>query len=140
MKKTFSAFIAALLITALLGGSMYLMGQNSLGVSTAKAESVQAAQQVSSDMIAQYEQIVMQYQARETQYRDLIAQSSAQITTANQQIELANQQLQQYQSLLQQLQSSGLITIASDGTVTINQTSSSAFAQPPQGHHGSGNH
>ena len=139
MKKTISAFIAALLITVLLGGGMLLMGQNALGVSTAKAEAAQTTQ-VSADTIAQYEQIVAQYQARESQYQDLIAQASTQITTANQQIELANQQLQQYQSLLQQLQSSGLITISSDGTVTINQTSTSAFMQPPQGHHGEGSH
>ena len=140
MKKTIPAFIAALLITALLGGSMLLMGQNAVGVSTAKAEAVQTTQ-TSADTVAQYEQVIAQYQAREAQYQDLVSQASIQITTANQQIELANQQLQQYQSLLQQLQSSGLITIASDGTVTINQTnSSSAFMQPPQGHHGEGNH
>lgn len=138
MKKTIPAFFAALLITALLGGGMYLMGQSALGASTAKAEAAQTTQ-VSADAVAQYEQIVAQYQAREAQYQDLINQLSAQITTANQQIELANQQIQQYQSLLQQLQSNGLITIASDGTVTVNQTS--AFAQPPAGgHHGEGNH
>lgn len=139
MKKTIPALIAAFLITAVLGGGMYLMGQNALGVSTVKAEAAQTTQ-VSADTIAQYEQIVVQYQVRETQYQNLITQASTQIETANQQIELANQQLQQYQSLLQQLQSSGLITIASDGTVTVNQTSSSAFMQPPQGHHGEGDH
>jgi len=137
MKKTILAFIAALFITLIIGGGMLLMGQNVLGASTAKAEAAQTTQ-VSADTIAQYEQIVAQYQAREAQYQDLINQSSAQITTANQQIELANQQLQQYQSLLQQLQSNGLITIASDGTVTVNQMS--AFAQPPVGHHGEGSH
>lgn len=79
--------------------------------------------------MAQYEQIVNQYQARETQYQ-------AQIDQATQQINTANQQIQQYQSLLQQLQSSGLITIASDGTVTVNQQSQPGFFPDPHGGHG----
>jgi len=136
MKKTIPAFIAALLITAILGGGMFLMGQDALGTSTAKAEAA-AIPQVSTEAVAQYEQIVAQYQTRETQYQGLIDQASQQITIANQQIELANQQIQQYQSLLQQLQNSGLITIANDGTVTVNQQS--GFLQSPTlGHHEGG--
>jgi len=132
MKKTFPAFIAALLITFMLGGGMLLMGREALGTSMAKAEAA-ATTQVTAESAAQYEEIVAQYQVRESQYQDLINQASQQITTANQQI-------QQYQSLLQQLQSSGLITIASDGTVTVNQQST--FMQPPTGefHHNEGNH
>ncbi len=138
MKKTISAFIAAMLITVLLGGGMFLMGQDALGTSTVKAA---AATQVSADTVAQYEQIVAQYQTRETQYQNLINQASQQINTANQQVELARQQVEEYQSLLQQLQDDGVITIASDGTVTVNQTNTSAFMQPPSGgHHGGGNH
>ncbi|MCB9112328.1 MAG: hypothetical protein H6634_13875 [Anaerolineales bacterium] len=140
MKKTIPAFIAALLITLVLGGGMFLMGQDALGTSTAKADAAASAQ-VSNVTAAQYEQVVSQYQAREAQYQEMIAQASRQITTANQQIDLANQQLQQYQTLIQQLQSSGLVTIASDGTVTINQSSQSAFMQPPaNGRHNEGNH
>ena len=37
MKKTFQAFLSALLITALLAGGMYMIGKDALGVSTAKA-------------------------------------------------------------------------------------------------------
>lgn len=139
MKKTIPALIAALLITALLGGSMVLMGQNALGTSSAKAEAAQATQ-VSAETVAQYEQVLAQYQQREVQYQALIEQASQQITTANQQIDLANQQIQQYQSLLQQLQSNGLITVANDGTVTINQISESPFGQPPEGEHHGGTH
>lgn len=142
MKKTIPAFIAALLITLVLGGGMFLMGQNALGTSTSQAaEAAAQTTQVSNETVAQYEQVVQQYQAREAQYQDLVSQASQQIATANQQIELANQQLQQYQSVMQQLQSSGLITIANDGTITINQSSQSMFMQPPSGgHHGEGNH
>ena|SRR5690242_20480685 len=120
MKKSTSAFIAALLITSLLAGVMFLIGQDALGASTVKAEAAAASSQVSADTVAQYEQIVQKYQERETQYQAQIAQATDQINTANQQI-------QQYQSLLQQLQSAGLITIANDGSMTINQTNQAGF-------------
>lgn len=120
MKKSTSAFIAAILITSLLAGAMFLIGQEALGTSTAKAEAAVTSTPVSAGTVAQYEQIVQQYQARETQYQTQIAQATDQINTANQQI-------QQYQSLLQQLQSAGLITIANDGSVTVNQTNQFGF-------------
>jgi len=138
MKKTIPAFLSALLITTLLGGGMFLIGKDALGVSTAKAEAAVTAVTASADTVAQYEQIVAQYQSRETQYQAQIAQAIEEINTANQQITSANQQIQQYQSLLQQLQSNGLITLASDGTVTINQTSQFGF--PPSGDHHDGGH
>ena len=141
MKKTIPAFIAALLITLVLGGGMFLIGQKALGTSTAQAAEAAQTTQVSAETVAQYEQVVQQYEAREAQYQDLVIQASQQIDISNQQIELANQQLQQYQSVMQQLQSSGLITVASDGTITVNQASQSAFMQPPFGdHHGEGGH
>jgi uncharacterized protein HemX len=128
MKKSISAFIAAVLVTGLLAGVMVLVGQDALGTSTAKAEA--AATTVPADMVAQYEQIVTQYQSREAQYQ-------TQIDQAAQQIDTANQQIQQYQSLLEQLQSSGLITIADDGSVTVNQQTQAGFF-PQGGHHGGG--
>jgi chromosome segregation ATPase len=128
MKKSISAFIAAVLVTGLLGGAMLLIGQDAFGTSTAKAEAAATSTTVSADTVAQYEQIVKQYQSREAQYRTQIAQATDQINTANQQI-------QQYQSLLEQLQNMGLITIASDGSVTINQASQTGFF-PQGGHHG----
>jgi len=131
MKKSISAFIAAVLVTALLAGVMVLVGQDALGTSTAKAEAAAAATNVPVDTVTQYEQIVAQYQSREAQYQ-------AQIDQASQQIDTANQQIQQYQSLLEQLQSSGLITIAGDGSVTINQQSQAGFF--PQGEHHGGGH
>ena len=77
MKKTIPAFIAALLITLVLGGGMFLMGQDALGTSTAKADAAASAQ-VSNVTAAQYEQVVSQYQAREAQYQEMIAQASRQ--------------------------------------------------------------
>jgi hypothetical protein len=43
MKKSISAFIAAVLVTGLLAGVMILVGQNALGTSTANAEAAAAA-------------------------------------------------------------------------------------------------
>jgi len=129
MKKSISAFIAAVLVTGLLAGVMFLVGQDAFSTSTAKAEAVAASTPVPADMVAQYQQIVDQYKAREAQYQ-------TQIDQAAQQIDTANQQIQQYQSLLGQLQSSGLITIASDGTVTINQSSQPGFFSDHHGGHG----
>lgn len=138
MKKTIPAFLSAVLITALLGGGMFLIGKDALGVSTAKAEAAATAANASADTVAQYEQIVAEYQSRETQYQSQIAQAIEEINSANQQIASANQQVQQYQSLLSQLQDNGLITLASDGAVTINQTSQFGF--PPAGDHHDGGH
>jgi peptidoglycan hydrolase CwlO-like protein len=120
MKKTIPALIAAVLVTVVLGTGMFLIGQNALGISTAKAAAT--TNTVSTGTVAQYEQLVAQYQTRETQYQAQIAQATNQINTANQQLTADSQQIQQYQSLLSQLQNNGLITVANDGTVTINQS------------------
>ena len=129
MKKTISAFLAAVLVTGLLAGVMFLIGRDAFGTSIVKAEAAAVSTTVPADTVAQYEQIVKQYQSREGQYQDQIAQ-------ATEQINMANQQIQQYQSLLEQLQSAGLITIDSDGNITVNQTSQPGFFSD---HHG-GNH
>jgi len=128
MKKSISALIAALLVTGLLTGVMVLVGRDAFGTSTARAEAAASAPTVPADTVAQYEQVVAQYQAREAQYQ-------AQLAQASQQIDTANQQIQQYQSLLEQLQSSGLITIDSNGSVTVNQQSQPGF-NPFGDHHG----
>ncbi len=140
MKNTLPAFMAALLITVIIGAGMLMMGQDALSTSTVQAAAAQSSSAISAETTAQFQQALAQYQTRETQYQAELTQAIENINTANQQIELANQQIQQYQSLLTQLQTSGLITIGSDGTVTVNQTANqSAFAQPPA-HHEGGNH
>lgn len=127
MKKSIPAFIAALLITAVLGAGMFLIGQDALGTSIAKAEAAATTGTVSADTVAQYEQVVAQYQTRESQYQAQLNQASQEINAANQQLEAASQQIQQYQDLLMQLQNSGLITISGDGTVTLNQFNQPGF-------------
>lgn len=120
MKKTISAFLAAVVVTTLLAGAMFLIGQDAFGTSTARAAAVSASAATSPEAVAQYEQVVSQYQQRETQYQAEIAQ-------ATEQINAANQQIHQYQSLLEQLQSMGLISITGDGSVMVNPMSQPGF-------------
>jgi len=128
MKKSISALVAAVLVTSLLGGVMFLIGRDAFGTSTAKAEAAAAATPVTADTVAQYEQIIKQYEARETQYQAQIAQATDQINTANQQI-------QQFQSVLQQLQNTGLITVGGDGNITVNQNNQPDFFPRHGGDH-----
>ena len=120
MEKSISALFAALLVTGLLAGGMFLIGRDAFGTSVARAEAVSASAAGSPAVVAQYEQVVQQYQQRETQYQAEIAQATQQINTANQQI-------QQYQSLLQQLQNIGVIAITNDGSVMVNPLSQPGF-------------
>ena len=119
MKKSVSALLAAILVTSLLAGVMFLIGTDAFGTSTAKAAAA-ASTVIPTTTVAQYEKIVKQYQAREAEYQ-------SQVALAADQINAANQQIQQYQSLLEQLQNAGLITIAGDGTVSVNQASPGGF-------------
>lgn len=138
-KKSTQATIAALLITVTLGGGMFMIGQNALGTSTAKAEAAATSVTASAGTLSQYEQLMAQYQARESQYQAELSQATDQINSANQQIAADNQQLQQYQTLIAQLENSGVISVANDGTVTINQSNPSGFF-PFQDNHGGDNH
>lgn len=136
MKKTLPAFLAALLITTMIGAGMFLVGQNALGASIVMAAPASSST-LSTDAQTQIEQALVQYQTREAQYQNELQQAIDQINTANQQLDQANQQIQQYQNLLSQLQASGLITISSDGIVTLNQpqTFNSQFGNHPEGRH-----
>jgi len=115
MKKTIPALAAAFLITAFLAACMLLIGQDVLSTSSAAA-----APAISASAASQIQQVLIQYQLRDAQYQGQINSAAAQITAANQQIQQANLQIQQYQSILTQLQERGLITIASDGTISIH--------------------
>jgi len=139
MKKTFPAFLAALLITTVMGVGMFLVGQDALGTSTALAAS-ETMSALPVDAQAQIEQALVQYQTREIQYQNELQQAIDQINAANQQLDQANQQIQQYQNLLAQLQESGLITIGSDGTVTANQPVYNQAFNPQPGNHPEGRH
>jgi peptidoglycan hydrolase CwlO-like protein len=127
MKKTIPAVLAALVITTLLAGGMFALGSGSFLTSASAAPVVTVNTQTAGDQASQVEQLqalVAEYQARETQYQSQIKEAADRINAANGQIDLANQQIQQYQTLLTDLQNSGLITLGTDGTVTINQQQS----------------
>jgi len=134
MKKTLPAFLAALIITAVLGAGMFVVGQDALGPSTAQA-AAETNTTLSSESRVQLEQVIVQYQTREAKYKTELNTAIERLDAAKQQLSQANQQIQEYQNLLTQLQGAGLITIASDGTVTTNQP---AFAQ--QGNRPERNH
>lgn len=137
MKKTFPAVVAALAITICLAGGMFALNGGSL-LGTASAAPV-ATQTVSDQVLnTDQSQLIAEFQAREAQYQAQITEAANQITAANQQIELANQQIQQYQALLTELQNNGLITLGSDGTVTINQQQD--FSLFGDHHHNEGDH
>jgi len=139
MKKTVPAFLAALLITVVIGAGMLLIGQDALGISTALAAS-KTTSALPADAQAQIEQALVQYQSREMQYQAELQQAIDQINATNQQLDQANQQIQQYQNLLAQLQENGLITVNSDGTVTANQPVYNQAFNPPFGNHPEGRH
>ena len=139
MKKTIPAIFAALVITAVIAGGMFAVGgQTLLGTASAASEATAVPVQVQStdaNVQALQDQLAV-YQAREAQYREQLNLAAQNITQANAQIELANQQIQKYQELLQNLQSSGLISIADDGTVSITQQSTfQPFGHQDGDHH-----
>lgn len=49
MKKSIPAFIAAVLVTGMLAGVMFLVGQDAFSTSTVKAEAAAAATPVQAD-------------------------------------------------------------------------------------------
>ncbi len=53
MKKSISAFIAAVVVTGLLMGVMFLIGRDAFCTSAAKAEAAAASTALPADMITQ---------------------------------------------------------------------------------------
>ena len=111
MSKNISALIAAVLVTALLAGGMYYMGNNALVTVDVIAASTQTA--------ADNQKVLDEYQKRDNACTSQIKTAAAKLASANQKIEQSNQQIKQYQAILDQLQQQGLVAIAPDGTVTI---------------------
>ena len=107
--------MAAFLITAILAAGMILIGQDAMTTSSAAA-----APALNASAAQQIQQVLVQYQTREFQYQTLLKSADSRVNQSQQQIMHANLQLQQYQSIMAQLQNRGLVTIASDGTVTIH--------------------
>ena len=125
MKKQFIALLAALIMTACVGGSLLAIS----GVALFNPNGTQAANsqaQVSDpnamqqSQIQQMQGLITQYQAREQQYQTREVQYQQQLNQANTQVQQSQQQMQQIQALLNALQQRGLITLTSDGRIYIN--------------------
>ena len=134
MKKTIPAFLAALIITVILGIGMLFVGQNTLNASASQT-TTETITNPQVDNVDQLEQVLDEYQKREAEYQNELNTAIVRLTTANQQLSQANEQIQEYESLLAQLQDSGLITIANDGTVTVNQPFFTQRGDRPERNH-----
>ena len=111
MSKNISALFAAILVTALLAGSMYYMGNNAVLTIDVIAASTQTA--------AENQKVLAEFQKRDSTCTSQIKTAASRLASANQKIDQSNLQIKQYQAILDQLQQQGLVAIAPDGTVTI---------------------
>jgi len=129
MKRSFTAILTALLVTACIGASIFAVGgaallnKNGVTVSNSSPQASQISDVSLSggDQVAQLQDLVSQYQDREQQYQQREQQLQDQLTQANAQIAQDQQLLQQVQMLLGALQQRGLISITNDGRIRINQ-------------------
>lgn len=120
MKKQIPALIAALLITGIVAGVMFLTSLNAYfnksGV--AVASNAAAISQISQTtdiqkvQIAQLQGRVQEYQKREQQYEAMLQQDQLQL-------QQNQMQLQQFKSFLLALQQRGIIRIQNDGSVVL---------------------
>lgn len=132
MKKV-QAFIAAFIVTALIGAGIFAIGSDAVAKASAspaqtqvtttnQANDVTVSTQSATDaatQIAQLKGLIAQYQSREKQYKTELDQANQQISQANQQLSDANQQVQSLQGVLVELQQRGIISIQSDGTIQL---------------------
>ena len=123
-QKRWPAFLAALLMTAVIAlailalGANALLNRNAIPVQAANlSDQSSSVGQVTVDQasIDQLQSLVDQYQARELQYQSELQQAADQL-------DQTNAQLQQYQGLVSALQESGIIQISQDGRVFLNRS------------------
>ena len=128
--KSFSTILFAFFMTAVIGGSMFLIGNNALSnhnntpiVNTSGSAPLPASpaaplyaadpqQQQVAQQLFQQEQLVNAYQVREIQYKMELQQAADRLNQAN-------QSRQTYQQLVQNLQQAGMVSITSDGRILI---------------------
>lgn len=123
MKKKVIAFVVAFAITGIVAVSMLVVGvnaatnKNGVAVSNSPAQSaLQSSVSSSLDpqaQIAQLQDLVNQYQAREQQYQ-------TQLQDAQTQVGQAQQDMQMVQQLMNFLQQRGIISIDTQGNITVN--------------------
>jgi peptidoglycan hydrolase CwlO-like protein len=121
MRKQIAALLAAMLITGLIAMAMVVIGanamtnQNGTVVSNSPAPATAAGSTTASSdqaQIAQLQAQVDQYQSREQQYQ-------AALDSDNQQLAQAASEMQMIQQLLAYLQNHGLISIDSQGQISV---------------------
>jgi septal ring factor EnvC (AmiA/AmiB activator) len=139
--KQFTAIIAALLITGVIGSAMFIVGgsalankntapmlnslsqANTTNVSTSSSDptqaQVQSQSQADAQNLANAQNEINQLQTSLTQYQDRLNQAIQQINTDNTQLAQYQAEFQQVQNLLTQMQQMGLITIDSNGQIFI---------------------
>jgi flagellar basal body-associated protein FliL len=128
MNKSMIAILVALLMTACVGASIFMVGgaallnKNTSPVlnSPAQAVNVSASTQP-TDQVTQYQKLVAQYQDREKQYQQREQQLQDQLAQANAQIQEDQQLVQQARDVLGALQQRGVIQITSDGRILITR-------------------
>ena len=127
MKRLY-AFIAAAIITGLVGLGMLAIGvnaalnPNTVAASNAPGDPATDVSAPSPDAQAQVRQLqdlVAQYQDREQQYQAQLDQENMQLQKYQAQLNQEDMQLQQYQQLLIELQRRGLIRINGDGSIQL---------------------
>lgn len=130
MKRSLSAILVALFITACVAGSIFAVGgaallnKNGVVSSNSTDQGSVATDSVTGEPISQVDQLqnlVSQYQDREQQYQQREQQLQQELTQANAQIQQDQQMIGQFQNLLTALQQRGVIRVTSDGRVFINQ-------------------
>jgi peptidoglycan hydrolase CwlO-like protein len=119
-------FIAATLISLVVGMGMFVIGTNAaLNKNTAPVlnapASSNAANAVSNDQaqIEQLRSLVIQYQQREQQYQQREKQYQDQINAAQQKLDQATSTIQQYQQVLVYLQRLGIIQVDQSGRILL---------------------
>lgn len=118
--KKMPAFIAAVVITALIGVAMLAIGinaffnPNTVALADAPGASQPGSAQLdtSGDQLQQLQELVNQYQQRDQQYQQRLDEAA-------QRLNEANSQVQAYQKILIELQRRGVIQINQNGMVLI---------------------
>ena len=115
MKRLY-AFIAAAIITGLVG-----LGMLAIGVSAALNPNTVAASNAPGDPATNVSAPSPDAQAQVKQLQDLVAQYQDREKQYQAQLNQEDMQLQQYQQLLIELQRRGLIRINGDGSIQLSR-------------------
>jgi uncharacterized protein YlxW (UPF0749 family) len=123
MRKQVTAFLAAFLISACVALVMLAIGASAMfnpnGVAAANSSASSAVNVSNTTNSASTQQQVAQLQAQVAQYQAREQQYQTALNNDNQQLTQATREMQMVQQLLIYLQNHGLITIDSQGQITV---------------------